>query len=146
LVDSGFPCTKGFLPPYRGERYHLQDFQAGGDPHGLKELFNHRHSSLRMTIERTFGVLKRRFHVLSGMPKYKACRQPLIVNACCTLHNFIRLNDRNDAFFMYVPPEVIGNGPAYNNQFDFSDEAALAMANTRDEIAQLMWDNMHPPN
>ena len=26
LVDSSYPCTLGFLPPYRTERYHLQDF------------------------------------------------------------------------------------------------------------------------
>ncbi|KAL0017683.1 hypothetical protein SO802_004752 [Lithocarpus litseifolius] len=29
LVDSDYPCTLGFLPPYRTERYHLQDFRGG---------------------------------------------------------------------------------------------------------------------
>ncbi|XP_062112027.1 uncharacterized protein LOC133823358 [Humulus lupulus] len=24
VLDYGFPCTKGFLPPYRGERHHLR--------------------------------------------------------------------------------------------------------------------------
>ena len=25
LVDLGYACTFGFLPPYHGEQYHLQD-------------------------------------------------------------------------------------------------------------------------
>ena len=87
-----------------------------------------------------------RFHVLNGMPKYKVCRQPLVVNACCTLHNFIRQADRNDMFFEHTLLVDIGNGADYSNYYDFSDEAVLAMANTRDQIAQLMWDNIQPPN
>jgi hypothetical protein len=80
LVDSGYPCTKGYLPPYRGERYHLQQFRSSSDPVGFKKLFNYRHSSLRMVIERCFDVLKNCFNVLKGMPKYKVCHQPLVVN------------------------------------------------------------------
>lgn len=145
LVDYGFPYTNGYLPPYRRERFHLQDFWAGGDPRGFKELFNHRHSSLQMVIESCFGVLKNWFHVLRGMLRYKVCRQPFIVNTCCTLHNFICLADRTDAFFVYTPPVELGNGSGYSNHYN-SDKDALAMANTRDMIVQLMWDSIHPPN
>lgn len=103
LVDSGFPYTNGYLPPYRRERFNWQDFQASGDLRGFKELFNHRHLSLQMVIECCFGVLNFFFfHVLRSMPRYKFCRQPLIVNSCCTLHNFIHLVDRTDAFFVYL--------------------------------------------
>ncbi|RVW82932.1 hypothetical protein CK203_038302 [Vitis vinifera] len=28
VVDSGYPCISGFLPPYRGERYHLQEYRG----------------------------------------------------------------------------------------------------------------------
>ncbi|KAI8007213.1 Protein C2-DOMAIN ABA-RELATED 1, partial [Camellia lanceoleosa] len=38
--------------------------------HGPQELFNHRHSSLRNVIERTFGVLKQRFPLLRHMSRY----------------------------------------------------------------------------
>ncbi|XP_060673309.1 uncharacterized protein LOC107417030 [Ziziphus jujuba] len=62
VVDSGFPCTMGFLPSFRGERYHLQEYHGRGpQPRGPKELFNYRHSSLRNVIERCFGVLKVHF-------------------------------------------------------------------------------------
>uniref|UniRef100_A0A6N2KS35 Reverse transcriptase Ty1/copia-type domain-containing protein n=1 Tax=Salix viminalis TaxID=40686 RepID=A0A6N2KS35_SALVM len=34
LVDAGYPNEYGYLSPYRGERYHLQDFQRRGEPSG----------------------------------------------------------------------------------------------------------------
>jgi hypothetical protein len=99
-----------------------------------------------MVIKCCFGVLKNHFHILRGMPRYKVCCQPLIVNAYCILHNFICQIDRDDAFFEHAQPIVLGDTAAYPNEYDFSNEAALAMANTRDEIAQLMWNSIHPPN
>uniref|UniRef100_A0A6N2K303 Uncharacterized protein n=1 Tax=Salix viminalis TaxID=40686 RepID=A0A6N2K303_SALVM len=59
LVDVGYPNEYGYLGPYRGERYHLQDFHRG-QPSGREEVFNRGHSSLRNVIERTFGVWKQR--------------------------------------------------------------------------------------
>ena len=56
LVDAGYPHMKGYMGPYKGERYHLPDFRRGIQPRGMHEIFNHAHSSLRCTIERTFGV------------------------------------------------------------------------------------------
>jgi hypothetical protein len=29
LVDFGYPNKKGFLAPYRGQRYHIPEFQGG---------------------------------------------------------------------------------------------------------------------
>ena len=49
-------------------------------------------------------------------------------------------------FFEHALPVDIGNGADYPNHYDFSDEAALVMANTKDKIAQLMWDNIHSLN
>ncbi|XP_040943310.1 putative nuclease HARBI1 isoform X1 [Gossypium hirsutum] len=62
LVDSGYPQMKGYLGPYRGQRYHLPDFRRGRPISGKEEIFNHSHSSLRSVIERTFGVLKKMGH------------------------------------------------------------------------------------
>ncbi|XP_075674935.1 uncharacterized protein LOC142644142 [Castanea sativa] len=58
LVDSGYPIKKGFLAPYKGERYHIPEFRPDEVLHRLQERFNHLHSSLRSVIERTFGVWK----------------------------------------------------------------------------------------
>ena len=70
LVDVGYPQMSGYLGPYKGERYHLPDFRRGSSPKGKKEIFNHRHSSLRCTIERTFAVLKNRWRMLQEMHNF----------------------------------------------------------------------------
>ncbi|XP_024456314.1 uncharacterized protein LOC18099588 [Populus trichocarpa] len=58
LVDAGYPNEYGYLGPYKGERYHFQEFRRRGQPSGRKEVFNRAHSSLRNVIERSFGVWK----------------------------------------------------------------------------------------
>jgi hypothetical protein len=58
LVDSGYPNKKGFLSPYKREKYHLLEFRQGPGSGGKKEVFNYLHSSLRNVIEQTFDVLK----------------------------------------------------------------------------------------
>ncbi|KAK2638360.1 hypothetical protein Ddye_026155 [Dipteronia dyeriana] len=47
VVDSGYINMTRFLTPYRGERYHLRDYEGPERaPRDPKELFNYRHSSL----------------------------------------------------------------------------------------------------
>ncbi|KAK1589108.1 hypothetical protein Q3G72_030566 [Acer saccharum] len=58
LVDCGFPNRRQFLAPFRGVRYHLQEFGGQGrDPANEVELFNLRHASLRNVIERIFDQI-----------------------------------------------------------------------------------------
>jgi hypothetical protein len=52
LVDAGYACRTSFLPPYREVRYHLSEFSNRNYPTNAKELFNLRHSSLRVVVER----------------------------------------------------------------------------------------------
>ncbi|WVZ51102.1 hypothetical protein U9M48_002280, partial [Paspalum notatum var. saurae] len=68
LVDAGYACRPGFLPPYHATRYHLKEYGGQNYPTNAKELFNLRHSSLRVTIERAFGALKNRFRILDNKP------------------------------------------------------------------------------
>ena len=52
LGDSGYPCTSYLLTPF-------------AHPEGQCEMrFNAAHKSTRCTIERAFGILKRRFYCL----------------------------------------------------------------------------------
>ncbi|KAF8393770.1 hypothetical protein HHK36_019968 [Tetracentron sinense] len=60
LGDAGYGLRNGFIPPYQGVRYHLKEY-SNHSSENEKELFNLRHSSLRTTVERAFGVLKKRF-------------------------------------------------------------------------------------
>jgi hypothetical protein len=63
LVDAGYGAKPGFLPPFHGVWYHLNEWD-NNPVQNEKESFNHRHSSLRVSIERAFGSLKRRFKIL----------------------------------------------------------------------------------
>ena len=56
-MDAGYPQIPGYLGPYKGERYHLSDFQSGRPASSKEEIFNQAHSSLRSVIERSFGIL-----------------------------------------------------------------------------------------
>ncbi|KAH1215650.1 putative nuclease HARBI1 [Glycine max] len=51
LVDAGYTNGPGFLAPYRGTRYHLNEW-IGNTPQSYKELFNLHHPSARNAIER----------------------------------------------------------------------------------------------
>ena len=58
LVDAGYPLRKGYLPPYKGQRYHLSNFRRAGQENHIEERFNYVHSLLRSAIEQTSGVWK----------------------------------------------------------------------------------------
>ncbi|XP_076901509.1 uncharacterized protein LOC143555927 [Bidens hawaiensis] len=63
LVDKGYPERNGYLVPYSKTRYHQSQFQRE-PPNNMQEAFNRSHSSLRSYIERSFGILKKRFKIL----------------------------------------------------------------------------------
>jgi len=67
LSDASYGVRKGIISPYRGVRYHLKEF-SDNPPRNDKELFNLHHSSLRTSIKRCFGVLKKCFHVFDAEP------------------------------------------------------------------------------
>ena len=99
LVDAGYPNRKGYLAPYKGQKYHLPEFRHGRQPSGKYEVFNHAHSSLRNVIERSFGVLKMKWRILLALPSYKMKIQTKIIIACMALHNFIRDSALRDELF-----------------------------------------------
>ncbi|XP_071680033.1 uncharacterized protein [Lolium perenne] len=88
LRDAGYACRPGILPPFRKTRYHLNEVSAKHRPLNARELFNLRHSSLRVTIERAFAALKNMFKVLDHKPFHTFVTQVKLVLACCILHNW----------------------------------------------------------
>ncbi|KAA0042272.1 retrotransposon protein [Cucumis melo var. makuwa] len=90
LVDAGYPNVDGFLAPYRGERYHLQEWCGFENaPSTSKEFFNMKHLSARNVIERALDVLKSRWAILRGKSYYPVEVQCRTILACCLLHNLI---------------------------------------------------------
>ncbi|KAG5557504.1 hypothetical protein RHGRI_007665 [Rhododendron griersonianum] len=142
-----------FLSPYRGERYHLNNFRGHGQrPKKIEEWFNFRHSSLRNVIERCFGVLKARFPILKQMPPYSVRTQKYIPTACCTVHNWIRMHDDNDDLFREYSQENMvmrqcqrASGSSSQNpvEIDITRGQLRRMSNVRDRIAEQIWASMN---
>ena len=85
-----------------------------------KELFNLRHSALRVTVERAFGSFKWRFKILDdATPFFPFSTQVDIVVACCIMHNWV-LQDGLDEFII---PEI-NYIPNYNYADSSSDQAS----------------------
>ncbi|XP_075640673.1 uncharacterized protein LOC142612470 [Castanea sativa] len=91
-----YPMKRGFLAPYKGERYHIPEFQRGEELHRPEEKFDYFHSSLRSVIERTFGVWKNKWRILRSMPPFHIHTQCRIIVATMVLHNFIRARENNN--------------------------------------------------
>ncbi|KAI5008070.1 hypothetical protein ZWY2020_009118 [Hordeum vulgare] len=137
LGDAGYACWPYVLPSFRKTRYHLNEFAGRNYPRTPEELFNLRHSSLRVTVERAFGALNNRFKILDQKPFHPYPTQVKLVLACCIIHNWI-LQWGVDEFVPekkdVAPDEVISSGhgvEAFNNE---------AWKNKRLEWAQEMWD------
>jgi hypothetical protein len=102
LVDAGYGAKPSFLPPFRNVRNHLNEY--GENPvQNVEALFNLRHSSLRVAVERAFGSLKRRSKILDdAKPFFTLLIEVDIVVACCGLHNY-QISQGIDKFII---PEV----------------------------------------
>jgi hypothetical protein len=80
--------------------------------------------SLRNVVERAFGVLKSRWHVLRGLPFYERSMQVKIIIACVALHNY--LLDRG---------HIGGSESSSHGQADYDVNASQEMTLVRDWIA-----------
>ena len=126
--------------PYKGTKYHLQEYRDAPEPQGKKETFNYAHSSFRNVIERSFGVLKMKWRMLEKISSYAPHKQSQIIVACCALHNFIRTSGIGDRDFArcdhdenYVLPEASAN-QLETTPVSSSEESALMNA-FRESIA-----------
>jgi hypothetical protein len=165
LADAGYPHCKELLVPFRGIRYHLQEWGAAGvryvscliyfivflkkinRPVNAKELFNLRHAQARNVIERIFGVLKQRFRILLLPPRYPLDFQARIPAALCALQNFIQEIDGDEgaiptdpqAAYTYFPSDVDNDhdiGFISEDDNEGNSEVKLRRVN----IANEMWE------
>jgi hypothetical protein len=123
------------------------------------ELFNYRHSSLRSVVERTFGILKKRFKILKCMGPFSMRYQRYFVIACCTIHNFIRKDcGLTDPLFVsalkniygeeWIEGSLVATMPivpyvAHNVPLDRSRESKEFMLLYRDVMSSHMWETVN---
>lgn len=144
LADAGYAATGGLLlTPFKKVRYHLKEWgQVGQKPKNKEELFNLRHSSARNVVERTFGVLKARFAILSGKGRegFSIFTQVKLVYALTALHNFMNMHGANpfdEATELERTGELGGDNivPRPSTEIDDRD-----MEQRRIEISEMVWE------
>ena len=132
------------IVPYRGVRYHLKEYSTR-PPQNAKELFNLRHASLCNTIEKAFGVLKKRFPIIGSTtePTYSVDTQTEIILACCIIHNYLMGVDPDERLIAKVDEELLQQShhetEAHAPRED--DEDARQGEILRDSIALAMWQD-----
>ncbi|KAI3469110.1 hypothetical protein Pfo_025773 [Paulownia fortunei] len=78
LCDNEYTNDDVFLSPYRGLRYHLDDWDEGNSrPRNKEDFFNMKHSKARNVSKRAFWITEKKV-------------QSRIIIACALIHNFIR--------------------------------------------------------
>ncbi|KAA0054567.1 retrotransposon protein [Cucumis melo var. makuwa] len=138
-VPKGYPNAEGFLAPYRGQRYHLQERRGVANaPKNAKEYFNMKHSLARNVIECAFGVLKGRWAILRGKSYYPLQVQCHTILACALLHNLINremtycddVNDEDEGDSTYattIASEDIQYNETTNEWSQWRDDLAESM-------------------
>jgi hypothetical protein len=146
LADAGYPANDFYLTPYNKVRYHLREQATTSQrPQNHKELFNLRHAQVRNAVERIFGVVKKKFKILSHPAEFGIETQVDLVLALTALYNFISDIERvGDEDFN------VNNSDSEEEDQDsvqlpvfsmYSATAKEQMNNFRDEMAMKMWND-----
>ncbi|KAL8481365.1 hypothetical protein ACS0TY_027758 [Phlomoides rotata] len=149
LCDNGYPNCEGFLTPYKGVRYHLSEWSSR-HPQSHQEYFNMKHTRARNVIERTFGLPKMRWGILSSPSWYPIKTANKITMACYLLHNYIRKEMDVDPLESDLD-DYISNSPNIGEADDGTDivdslDATPEWTIWRDSLAMNMfneWRNGH---
>ncbi|WOK92557.1 hypothetical protein Cni_G01248 [Canna indica] len=116
LCDARYTNGEGFLIPYRGQRYHLNNWRQNQQPRTPQEFYNYKHSSARNVIERCFGFLKMRWAILRERSFYSVKTHARIISACALLHNHIRREMPIDPFENEMDIDGIGSQGTTQNK------------------------------
>ncbi|CAA0837915.1 Unknown protein, partial [Striga hermonthica] len=145
LVDGGYTNGSGFLSPYRGVRYHLDEWGTGSrTPQNFRELYNLRHAKARNAIERAFGILKMRWAILRSNSFYPIRTQNRIIMACALIHNFIRTTMPEDPIENEIPEFPIPSNPPSDDDYIDQVESSPEWTQKRDLLAQQIKIVMEP--
>jgi len=102
ISDDAFPLHRNIMKPFKPIRK--------GQPLTNEErVYNYRLSRARRVVENAFGILCARWICLARTMFVKPDRAQKIVAACCSLHNYLLKESRND----YCPP---GFDDSYDEQ------------------------------
>lgn len=120
--------------------HHLTLFR----PVCKEELYNLRHAEARNVVERIFGVIKKRWAILTNPPQLDIELQARILPGLAAIHNLIMKHDPTD---LQDFGEVHDPEPGYVQDFGSLAEGPTSRAEKaradarRDRIAENMWES-----
>lgn len=116
VADSGYANTQYVVTPY---------LNPSND---IEELYNESIIRTKNPVERSYGVLKRRFPVLSFGSRLKLETTQAMIVACCVLHNLAC--ESNDL----EPPELMDIDLPVNEDVNVREEHVLEEGNARQQL------------
>ena len=120
LANAGYNCSHRLLTPFRGIRYHLQETARHGlRPATPEELYNLRHSQVRIIVKKAIRRHKNTFKIHTSRPSYPIATQVKILYATAGLMNWI-INYGNKTTFSadqrLIPNQQKHSNTLTNNQ------------------------------
>lgn len=128
LGDMAYPLTEYMMVPYKATR-PLSEPQIH---------FNTVLSKSRVTVERSFGILKGKFRRLQLIENRDLILISKMIVACCILHN---VNKLEEDLLMY-PPEPPTEEEDDNH--NANQEGGSSGIEKRDRICQQIWETRRP--
>ncbi|KAI3465065.1 hypothetical protein Pfo_021728 [Paulownia fortunei] len=141
--DCGYTNDAGFLAPYRGVRYYLDEWDEGTSaPQNYRELSNLKHAKVCNVIERSFGLLKSRWTILRSNFYYLFKTQNCIIMVCCLLHNFIRTAMAIDPLETELPEYMHDQCSEENDNFVEQVKLSQLWTTWRDNLTMAIYDHV----
>ena len=96
---------------------------------------------MRNAIEKTFGVLKKRFPIIASgtEPHYLVDTQSDIILACCILHNYLMGIDPNERLIAEVDKELFSEEAEFESMVLSLSKKCKEGEILREKIVMDMW-------
>lgn len=121
VADAAFPLKTYLLKPYSKAKLVNND---------SNKVFNYRLSRARRTVENAFGILRARFRVFQGPMQVQPDMADKIVQAACSLHNYLRIENSQEFDENFENPDAHNGSPS-----SMSDIATVGRNFCKDAIA-----------
>jgi hypothetical protein len=134
IGDAAYPLSPFLMVPYKNFGDLLQS----------KKYFNDCLSRIRSVIERAFALLKGRFRRLKYLDMSKIEEVPIVIIACCILHNICLLHGDWEWVELYYE-----NLERENGEDEEGQDEPVEGTHKRDEICADLWQrriNNNPRN
>jgi hypothetical protein len=152
LVDKGYMSTPYTIRPF--DEPELREAQAFPYTRKRMKLFNKRLSSVRISVEHAFGILKGRFHSLKDMgPHQEMATVYRVLEAMLILHNMcIQFGDRPEDVWSFELQDELTEAHENGDNVVVDEEEDIPGIETRAYLKQwgrekrnIILDELFPP-